>query len=557
MRVNLRTKFCVIGVVTSLIFVSMVFESKWADNKKLNQIKIMRIIANVTHRHMEADMMHDAMRSDAFAVLLALKENDTNALESAKTDLESHYENFKKNLEENKAEQLPEEIKSLFDVAFIALEDYYKSVSALLNSNEQNLYSLRKSFEEKFESMEKENGLISDKISEWVQIEEDNSIKDSASLKIYSLFLSSLAIILSLFVPFYAWRAIFAPQSKMIKVMQEIAAEKTDIEIPSLEKQDEIGDMARAIRVFKENAIEKKCLEESRKIAESKTAEDEKHKAMIDLASRFEERVQGMIQSVAAAATELSQTAESMESNVNDVDSKSKDASLSSGRTSQNVATVASASEEMSASVKEISSQVIKSTQVVNDAVRKADAAELSAKSLETASNDIGNVVKLIRDIAEQINLLALNATIESARAGEAGKGFAVVASEVKNLSNQATKATEDISTQIESVQAISAEVFGALNAIKSAVDKVNEYSGGISAAVEEQSATTAEIARNMVVASKGTQEVSDNIKDISDIASVAKDSSMQMLDASRMLSREAEQLSAAVSGFLSEIRNG
>jgi methyl-accepting chemotaxis protein len=362
----------------------------------------------------------------------------------------------------------------------------------------------------------------------------------------------TIIAVISVFVS----RRISAPITKMVGVMKQIAEDKTDVEIPSLEKQDEIGDMAKTLQVFKENAIENKRLEESRKVAEVR-AEEDKKKAMFDLASRFEERVQGMIQSVAAAATELSQTAESMESNVKDVDSKSKDASLSSGRTSQNVATVASASEEMSASVKEISSQVIKSTQVVNDAVRKADAAELSAKSLETASNDIGNVVKLIRDIAEQINLLALNATIESARAGEAGKGFAVVASEVKNLSNQATKATEDISTQIESVQAISAEVFGALNAIKSAVDKVNEYSGGISAAVEEQSATTAEIARNMVVASKGTQEVSDNIKDISDIASVAKDSSMQMLDASRMLSREAEQLSAAVSGFLSEIRNG
>ena len=552
MKISLQKKFFLIGIINSLVVIAISILSSLDSRDKMSVINRMKLIADVTQRHMEADMMHDAMRSDAFAVMLAKKENDNEGLEKSYADLEEHYVNFKKNLEENKNEQLPAEIKSLFDKAFVALDDYYKSVNGLIGSNDQNIYALRKSFEEKFEAMEKENESISNEINSWASVEQKNSLNKAIFVQNLTLILVALTI----FVPFYAWLAIFRPQSKIIKAMQSIAEDKTDVEIPSLEKQDEIGDMAKTLQVFKENAIEKKRLEESRKVAEVR-AEEDKKKAMFDLASRFEERVQGMIQSVAAAATELSQTAESMESNVKDVDSKSKDASLSSGRTSQNVATVASASEEMSASVKEISSQVIKSTQVVNDAVRKADAAELSAKSLETASNDIGNVVKLIRDIAEQINLLALNATIESARAGEAGKGFAVVASEVKNLSNQATKATEDISTQIESVQAISAEVFGALNAIKSAVDKVNEYSGGISAAVEEQSATTAEIARNMVVASKGTQEVSDNIKDISDIASVAKDSSMQMLDASRMLSKEAEHLSSAVSGFLSEIRNG
>ena len=195
--------------------------------------------------------------------------------------------------------------------------------------------------------------------------------------------------------------------------------------------------------------------------------------------------------------------------------------------------------------------------EVVNDAVKKADDAEVSAKTLENASNEIGNVVKLIRDIAEQINLLALNATIESARAGEAGKGFAVVASEVKNLSNQATKATEDIASQIENVQSISSEVLGSLNAIKGAVDKVNEYSGGISAAVEEQTATTSEITKNMQVASNDTQEVTGHISDITNIASQAKESSSQMIEASVKLSKEAEQLNLTFSNFLREVRNG
>ncbi|MDG4546716.1 MAG: methyl-accepting chemotaxis protein [Rickettsiales bacterium] len=351
-------------------------------------------------------------------------------------------------------------------------------------------------------------------------------------------------------------RGISSPITKMVKIMRDIADGNSSVEIPGLDKKDEIGEMAKALQVFKENALEKGQLEKDRKLADIK-AEEDKKKAMHDLASRFEQSVQGMLNSVAAAATQLSHTAESMGNNVNDVNNKTKDVSNSSGRTSQNVSTVAAASEEMLASVNEISSQVTKSTEVVNDAVKKAVNAESSARSLEIASSEIGSVVKLIRDIAEQINLLALNATIESARAGEAGKGFAVVASEVKNLSNQATRATEDIASQIENVQSISSEVSEALNAIKSAVDKVNEYSGGISAAVEEQTATTYEITKNMQVASQETQEVTSHISDITNLASHAKEASVQMLEASQGVSREAEKLNMAFANFLNEVRHG
>lgn len=339
-------------------------------------------------------------------------------------------------------------------------------------------------------------------------------------------------------------------------VMTSLAEGDTSMEVPYVHRKDEIGEMARSVETFRENAIKAKKVEQE-KVEAEKRAEEERRAGIEMLANKFEQRVQGIINTVASAATELLHTAESMADNVNEVSKKAGTVSTAAEQTTSNVQTVASAAEEMTASVKEISGQVSKSTLVVTETVEKAEKADEKAKLLEGAASEIGEVVRLIKDIAEQINLLALNATIESARAGEAGKGFAVVASEVKNLATQTTKATEEIAQQIESIQQISGDVVASLKAIQTSIHNVNEYAGSIASAVEEQSAVTDEIANNMQTAAYGTQSIRDNIGEVSNSSHEAQMMSGQVVEASRQLSKEAETLSREVSDFLSEIRNG
>lgn len=364
-----------------------------------------------------------------------------------------------------------------------------------------------------------------------------------------------IVLVIFLLVGFLGWKItgdIRKPLARISKSMKSLA-DNESIEVTDHLRKDEIGGMANALVYLNEKLTEARKLE---RIQQEQNAQKLKRQEYLEsIIKKFEEETSNSIATFASAVTELSQTAESMGSNIDDVDMKAQDASTSSQHTAQNVNTVASASEEMSESIREISSQVSKSTEVVSEAVRRAEEAENSASSLQEATEKIGDVVGLIRDVAEQTNLLALNATIEAARAGEAGKGFSVVASEVKNLASQTTKATEDISKQIAAVQSVSGEVAGALEAIKNSIDNVNQYSGGIYAAVEEQSATTNEISSNMQTAAQEAHKVSESVTKITDSAGHARESSLQTLQASQMLSKEAEQLSSAVSIFLNEVR--
>lgn len=335
--------------------------------------------------------------------------------------------------------------------------------------------------------------------------------------------------------------------------MRELSQGNKAIEVEGAERSDEIGEMAKSLQIFKENAIERDKLEEDQKKAEI-AAQAEKKRMMQKLATDFQTSVQSIITAVAAASTELYQTAENMQGTVNNVSKQSDSAASLSQQTSSSVQSVSAAIEEMSASVKEIADQVGKSSSLVNETVAKTQQADKTTQTLSGAVGEISGILELIQNIAGQINLLALNATIESARAGDAGKGFAVVASEVKNLAGQTTKATEEIAKQIANVQQASNEVVSVLTTIQTSVGNVNQYSSGIASAVEEQSAATNEISTNMQRASQGVQNIANNISSITSDAANADHAAKEVLSAAQMLSKQSELLNQQVKIFLEGI---
>ncbi|MEN8197195.1 MAG: HAMP domain-containing methyl-accepting chemotaxis protein, partial [Pseudomonadota bacterium] len=347
---------------------------------------------------------------------------------------------------------------------------------------------------------------------------------------------------------------IVKPISAIIDVMTRLAEGDNMVTVLGANRGDEIGEMAQAVQIFKDNALEKQRLEEEQAAA-AQRAEEEKRQAMYALADRFERQVKDVVDGVSSSATEMQATAQQMSATAEETSRQSANVATASEQATANVQTVAATAEELSASIAEIGRQVMQSAKIAQNAVVEADSTNDTVKGLAEAAAKIGEVVDLINDIAGQTNLLALNATIEAARAGEAGKGFAVVAQEVKNLANQTAKATEEISTQITAVQEETNGAVGAIENIRSIIGEINDISTTISSAVEEQGVSTQEIARNVQQAATGTQDVNSNIDSVNRAASETGSAAGQVLGAAQEMSRQAEGLRGQVDDFLNEVR--
>lgn len=362
------------------------------------------------------------------------------------------------------------------------------------------------------------------------------------------------SIVIGAVTAFVIATGITRPLAGLHDCMEALAHGNNGVSVPALDRGDEIGAMAAAVEIFKNNAVEMDRLRVEQEQTKRK-ADDDKKRTMNTLADTFDRSIKGVVNGVSSAATEMQATARSLSSTAEQAAHRAKAVADASDQASTNVQTVASAAEELASSIKEIGRQVAQASKVSEQAVGQAKHTNDIVRSLATAAQKIGEVVKLINDVASQTNLLALNATIEAARAGEAGKGFAVVANEVKSLANQTAKATDEISAQITSVQGATHDAVRAIEAIGTTISEISEISGMIASAVEEQGAATQEIARNVEQAAAGTRDVSGNIGGVTQAANEAGHGASEVLTAASDLARQAETLRGHVDTFIASIR--
>ncbi|WP_322517776.1 methyl-accepting chemotaxis protein [Rhodopseudomonas palustris] len=362
------------------------------------------------------------------------------------------------------------------------------------------------------------------------------------------------AALAAMAIAFWLGRGMAKPIRALEGAMREISQGHHAVEVPGCARRDEVGSMARTVEVFKESLLETERLRASQD-QQRVAHENERRQAMLELAARFESSVGSVVELVGSAATELRGTADSMAGTAKESEQRIVAATAASSQATSNAQAVAAAVEELDASINEIGKHVDQSANVASEAANQAGRTNEEVKGLAEAAQKIGEVVTLISDIAAQTNLLALNATIEAARAGDAGRGFAVVAAEVKALAEQTSKATDEISSQVGSIQTATQSSVTAIEGITTIIGRVNEIATAIASAVREQGVATREIAHNVAEAARSTTEVSNNIGGVHEAARETGIAAGQVVDSATELSRTGETLKTQVDTFLREVR--
>jgi len=557
-RLNLTLRHKLIGFAAILIvIVAAMGAVGYTVAQSLSGVLAQSTTAALALRnHLEADMMHDALRGDVLSALRAGPLAEAEVKDAIKADLNDHIENFQSRVAANQELSLSSDIRSALQSVAPALKSYIESAQQIVGLALTDPAAAEKAlpgFSESFAVLEGKMAEVSDKIETAAQAAESAA---ATSTSFYQMLLIVLALAATATAAVLSWvlvRQITAPLSQMTDAMRRLADGDQSTEVPARNRRDEIGLMAGAVQVFKDNMIKARDLAAAQQ--QDQAAREARAKQIEDFCKSFDQKAGSVLQAVTASCEEMRSVARKMTSVAESTAERARLVTGAAEEASSNVQTVAAGAEELSSSIGEISRQVAQSNDFTTKAVKETETITGRVKGLDDAAQKIGAVIGLIQDIAEQTNLLALNATIEAARAGDAGKGFAVVASEVKALANQTAKATEEISHQIGGMQDATGGTVTAIDGIREIIASINENASAIATAVEQQNAATSEIARNVQQAAAGTSEVTSNIGGVNEGAAQTGASATQVQSAADALTAQADDLRREVQQFLDSVR--
>lgn len=554
--INIRARLSLIngGYVFFVLFLSALslFQLFTLDRIHVKSVEI----ASALRSQGEADMMHDGLRADVLYAIKVAGENNAAARQEALKNTNEHADHFRNLIAQVKELNISERVNETLEALDQPLDVYIKSAQTLTRDAFENPSAVDaeyKKFQEDFEYLEGAMADFSSVIENEFEHINSEVEAEQKQITLCVIFFAFLSLAMGGYVWVSSQMNIMGPLKKLERATQRLAAGDLETEIAPFKNKDEIGAVGDAMIILRDNLIKARDLEELQK--EEQRQKLEFAEKLTKMTGAFDKEVSHFIRDLSASTRELSVTASSLAEISTQGKNKAGELKNASSVAAQNVSTVAGASEEMSASIREISTQILGASKASMQAVEKSNQAGLVINELKGTSASIGEVVVLIQDIAEQTNLLALNATIEAARAGDAGKGFAVVANEVKSLAMQTGKATENIAAQVSAMQSATENAVKVIGLVGQEINRINEIATTISAAMEQQSAAVSEIVRNTQSASDKTEQVGGIVENVAAGAQETEEASSNVSDSAMELSRRTEELRGVVELFLSNLK--